>query len=94
MRTQSSFELFTFSSFGLRCQRVESAGIPVDAGYEYAEGLQYKLTIGEKTTRKRIGKRDQFASEPSCTLSRPWHCGVWRREALREVPPITGGGNP
>jgi glucose-fructose oxidoreductase len=37
--------------------------ISVDPGYEYAEGLEYTLTIGEKTTRKRIGKRDQFAPE-------------------------------
>jgi predicted dehydrogenase len=37
--------------------------IAVDPGYEYAEGLEYQLTIGEKTTRKRIGKRDQFAPE-------------------------------
>ena len=35
----------------------------VDPAYEYAEGLAYELTIGEKTTRKRIGKRDQFAAE-------------------------------
>ena len=35
----------------------------VDPAYEYAEGLAYELKIGEKTTRKRIGKRDQFAPE-------------------------------
>ena len=35
----------------------------VDPAYEYAEGLSYELTVGEKTTRKRIGKRDQFAAE-------------------------------
>ena len=35
----------------------------VDPAYEYAEGLEYELTIGEKTTRKKIGKRDQFAPE-------------------------------
>ena len=35
----------------------------VDPAYEYAEGLAYELTIGEKTQRKRIGKRDQFAPE-------------------------------
>jgi predicted dehydrogenase len=35
----------------------------VDPAYEYAEGLAYELTVGEKTTRKRIGKRDQFAAE-------------------------------
>ncbi len=37
--------------------------ICVDPAYEYAEGLEYRLTIDGKTTRKRIGKRDQFAPE-------------------------------
>jgi predicted dehydrogenase len=37
--------------------------IRVDPAYEYAEGLRYELTIDGKTTRKRIGKRDQFAPE-------------------------------
>jgi glucose-fructose oxidoreductase len=35
----------------------------VDPAYEYAEGLAYDLTVNGKTTRKRIGKRDQFAPE-------------------------------
>jgi len=35
----------------------------VDPAYEYAEGLAYTLTINGKTTRKRIGKRDQFAPQ-------------------------------
>ena len=35
----------------------------VDDAYEYAKGLSYELTVGERTTRKRIGKRDQFAPE-------------------------------
>ena len=35
----------------------------VDPAYEYAEGLGYELTVDDKTTRKRIGKRDQFAPE-------------------------------
>jgi predicted dehydrogenase len=34
-----------------------------DPGYEYAEGLEYELTIGGKTTRKRMAKRDQFAPQ-------------------------------
>jgi predicted dehydrogenase len=34
-----------------------------DPAYEYAEGLEYSLTIDGKTTRKTIGKRDQFAPE-------------------------------
>lgn len=37
--------------------------IRVDPAYEYAEGLSYELTVNGKTTRKRIGKRDQFAAE-------------------------------
>jgi glucose-fructose oxidoreductase len=35
----------------------------VDPAYEYSEGLAYELTLDGKTTRKRIGKRDQFAPE-------------------------------
>ena len=35
----------------------------VKPAYEYAEGLGYELTVEGKTTRKRIGKRDQFAPE-------------------------------
>jgi len=38
--------------------------IHVDPAYEYAEGLAYELTIDGKATRKRIGRRDQFA--PDC----------------------------
>jgi predicted dehydrogenase len=37
--------------------------VRIDPAYEYAEGLEYELTINGKTTRKRIGKRDQFAAE-------------------------------
>ena len=37
--------------------------VRVDPAYEYAEGLGYELTVGGKTTRKRIGKRDQFAPQ-------------------------------
>src|SRR4029450_2273681 len=35
----------------------------VDPAYEYAEGLQYTLTVNGKRTRRRPGKRDQFAAE-------------------------------
>ena len=35
----------------------------VDPAYEYAEGLAYELTVNGKKTRKRIGRRDQFAPE-------------------------------
>ena len=34
-----------------------------EPAYEYAEGLAYELTIGEKKTRKRFAKSDQFAPE-------------------------------
>lgn len=34
-----------------------------DPAYEYAEGLAYEVTIGGKTTRHALGKRDQFAPE-------------------------------
>jgi predicted dehydrogenase len=37
--------------------------VHVDPAYEYAGSLAYELTINGKTTRKRIGKRDQFAAE-------------------------------
>jgi glucose-fructose oxidoreductase len=37
--------------------------IRVDPAYEYAMGLGYELTVGEKKTRHRIGKRDQFAPQ-------------------------------
>ena len=37
--------------------------IVVDPAYEYAESLGYALTVDGKTTRKRMGKRDQFAAE-------------------------------
>jgi predicted dehydrogenase len=37
--------------------------IRVDPAYEYAEGLSYTITVGEKTKRVRRPKRDQFAPE-------------------------------
>ncbi len=37
--------------------------IHLDPAYEYAEGLAYEMTVNGKTTRKRIGKRDQFAPQ-------------------------------
>jgi predicted dehydrogenase len=37
--------------------------VRVDPAYEYAEGLACELTIGAKTTRRRVAKRDQFAPE-------------------------------
>ena len=37
--------------------------IHADPAYEYAEGLEFALTIDGTTTRKKTGKRDQFAPE-------------------------------
>ncbi len=37
--------------------------VRVEPAYEYAEGLAYNLTIGDKTKRIRRPKRDQFAPE-------------------------------
>jgi predicted dehydrogenase len=34
-----------------------------DPAYEYAAGLAFTLTVGDRTTRKRVGKRDQFAPQ-------------------------------
>jgi len=34
-----------------------------DPAYEYAEGLEFTLTVDGKTTRKKTGKRYQFAPE-------------------------------
>ena len=34
-----------------------------EPAYEYAEGLEYALTIDGKTSRKKVRKRDQFAPE-------------------------------
>ena len=37
--------------------------IVVDPAYEYAEGLAYELTLGEKKQKKKFSKSDQFAPE-------------------------------
>jgi len=37
--------------------------IHVDPAYEYAGSLGYAVTVGGKTQRKTVGKRDQFAPE-------------------------------
>lgn len=34
-----------------------------DPAYEYAEGIKFEVTIGEKTKKKSFPKRDQFAAE-------------------------------
>ena len=47
-----------------RYQVVGTKGSVVcEPAYEYAEGLGYELTIGEKTRRKKFAKSDQFAPE-------------------------------
>jgi len=37
--------------------------VVVDPAFEYAEGLAYELTVGEKKKKKKFGKSDQFAPE-------------------------------
>jgi glucose-fructose oxidoreductase len=37
--------------------------LQADPAFEYAEGLEYTLTIDGKVTHKSVGKRDQFAAE-------------------------------
>jgi predicted dehydrogenase len=37
--------------------------VVMDPAYEYAEGLGYELTVGEKKRRKKFAKSDQFAPE-------------------------------
>ena len=37
--------------------------IVVDPAYEYAEGLGYEMTLGEKKKKKKFAKSDQFAPE-------------------------------
>jgi predicted dehydrogenase len=37
--------------------------IVVDPAYEYADSLSYELNVGEKKTRKKFAKSDQFAPE-------------------------------
>jgi glucose-fructose oxidoreductase len=39
--------------------------IHVEPGYAYSSGLSYTLTVGKKTTKRRLGPRDQFAAELS-----------------------------
>jgi predicted dehydrogenase len=54
---------FNAADIGTYCIVGTKGDIRVDPAYEYAEGLGYELTVDGKTTRKRIGKRDQFAPE-------------------------------
>ena len=55
----------SFNSADVGCYRIvgTKGHVHVDPAFEYAEGLGYELTVGGKTTRKRIGRRDQFAPQ-------------------------------
>jgi predicted dehydrogenase len=55
-------------SFGAADRSVYSivgtkGSLTMDPAYEYAEGLTYRMKIGERTTTKKLGKSDQFAPE-------------------------------
>ena len=55
----------SFNAVGLGEYRIvgTEGDLHVDPAYEYKEGLAYTLTVGDKTERKRVGKRDQFAAQ-------------------------------
>jgi glucose-fructose oxidoreductase len=77
----------TYSLTGTR------GSVTLDPAYEYAEGLSYRLKIGERERHKEITKRDQFAAELSyfsdCILNnkRPEPSG---EEGLADVRIIEG----
>jgi glucose-fructose oxidoreductase len=55
-------------SFGAADKAVYSVtgtkgSVTLDPAYEYAVGLSYRLKIGERETKKKFGKSDQFAPE-------------------------------
>jgi predicted dehydrogenase len=37
--------------------------VTVDPAYEYADALRLEMTVGDKTKKKKVGRRDQFAPE-------------------------------
>jgi predicted dehydrogenase len=55
----------SFNAEGVGAYRIvgTKGQLHVNPAYEYAEGLAYELTTNGRTTRRRIGKRDQFAAE-------------------------------
>jgi glucose-fructose oxidoreductase len=67
--------------------------LTVDPAYEYAEGLGYRLTIGERERHKQFAKSDQFAPQllyfSDCVLNdrEPEPSGV---EGLADVRIIEG----
>ena len=60
-----SYEMFFDGDIAEEDVRAEVGGVSivVDPAYEYAEGLGYELTIGEKKQKKKFAKSDQFAPE-------------------------------
>ena len=61
--------LATFTcSFGAADKSVYSitgtkGSVTLDPAYEYAVGLAYRMKVGERETKKKFGKSDQFAPE-------------------------------
>jgi len=55
----------SFNAAGVASFRIvgTKGDLIADPAYEYAEALEYTLTVDGKATRKKVGKRDQFAPE-------------------------------
>ena len=55
----------SFNAAGLGEYRVvgTEGNLHVDPAFEYKEGLACTLTVGDRTERKRVAKRDQFAAQ-------------------------------
>ncbi len=56
------------SSFGAADKAIYTVvgtkgSLEVEPAYEYAEGISHRLRIGDKTTKKKFPKRDQFGPE-------------------------------
>jgi predicted dehydrogenase len=56
----ASFGAADVSSYRLVGTR---GSVRVEPAYEYQQALELRLTIGERTTRRRFAKRDQFAPQ-------------------------------
>jgi len=67
--------------------------LTVDPAYEYAEGLRYRVKVGERTQSRKLAKSDQFAAEllyfSDCVLNdrQPEPSG---KEGLADVRIIEG----
>ena len=57
----TSFHASDVSAY--RIVGTKGADLHADPAYEYAEGLEFRLTVDGKSTRTKIGKRDEFAPE-------------------------------